>query len=306
LNGQAVVEELITLKKENKQFNTMKELTLHIVLATISILILVTSLPTVVTIYKISFIFAIMGILLLDFYLVVSNHRKFLKVTKIALISLLLCISVVGIVFYASQFLVFVDQYGVERLLTNHIATAKLLFFLICLFQPIFLPLPEALTIPAGSAVIGSFSGALIGFLGSTLGIVIMYFLARIGGLKLVSKFVKERQLNKYQEYVKKNETIILTLMFIIPILPDEIICVGAGISKVSFKKFLLIASISKLITSSLLSYSVYLAKFFSLTTSQIALTSSIVIACILSLSFMIKKSIKRTNSKEAYVTQSE
>lgn len=280
----------------------MKELTLHIILATILILILIISLPTVVTIYKISFIFAIMGILLLDFYLIVSNRKKLLKVTKIAFISLLLCISVVEIIFYVSKFLVFVDQYGIERILTSHITTAKLLFFLICLFQPIILPLPEAITIPAGSAVIGSFSGAVIGFLGSTLGIVIMYFLARIGGHKLVSKFVKEKQLQKYQEYVKKNETIILTLMFIIPILPDEIICVGAGISKVSFKKFILIASISKLITSSLLSYSVYLAKFFSLTTSQIALAGSILVACILALSLIIKKSIKRTNSKEAYV----
>ncbi|PEL08047.1 TVP38/TMEM64 family protein [Bacillus sp. AFS017336] len=243
-----------------------------------------------------------MGTLLLDFYLVASNHKNPLKFTKIVLICLLLGISAVGIIFYISKFLVIVNSYGIERILTDHITTAKLLFFLICLFQPIILPLPEAITIPAGSAVIGPFSGAAIGFLGSTLGIVIMYFLARLGGYKLVSKLVKEKHLKKYQEYVLKNETIILTLMFIVPILPDEIICVGAGISKVSFKKFVVIAAISKLITSSLLSYSVYLAKVFSLTTSQIALMSSILLACILSLSFIIKRLIKRANSKEAYI----
>ncbi|MFB7142078.1 TVP38/TMEM64 family protein [Gottfriedia sp. NPDC056225] len=290
------------MRKEAKKFNTMKELSLHIVIATISILILIICLPTVVMVYKVSFVFAIMGTLLLDFYLVVSNHKNPLKFTKIVLICLLLGISAVGIIFYISKFLVIVNSYGIERILTDHITTAKLLFFLICLFQPIILPLPEAITIPAGSAVIGAFSGAAIGFLGSTLGIVIMYFLARIGGYKLVSKLVKEKHLKKYQEYVLKNETIILTLMFIVPILPDEIICVGAGISKVSLKKFIVIAAISKLITSSLLSYSVYLAKVFSLTTSQIALMGSILLACILSLSFIIKRLIKRANSKEAYV----
>jgi uncharacterized membrane protein YdjX (TVP38/TMEM64 family) len=291
------------LRNNEKRINIMKELTIHILIAALSIFLLLTYLPTVVIVYKILFTFTIMGILLLDFYLCLSNRKNLLKLTKIALLILFLCISIVGIIFYITKFLVFVDMYGIERILRDHIPTAKLLFFLICFFQPIFLPLPEAVTLPAGSTVLGSFSGAAIGFLGSVSGIVVMYFIARIGGLKLVSKFVKEKHLKKYQEYVLKNETVILTLMFIIPILPDEIICVGAGISKVSFKRFFIIASISKLITSSLLSYSVYLAKLFSLTTSQLALASSIIIACILFVSLIIKKMIKRTNSKEVYMT---
>ncbi len=287
-----------SLRNENKQLKCMKEITLHVVVATISIFLLILFLPTIVVVYKLLLILTIMGIVLLDFVLILSNHKNLLIIPRIALIILFLCIGGAGLVFYITKFLVFVDMYGIEKILTDHISTAKLLFFVICFFQPIILPLPEAITIPAGSAVIGSLSGAAIGFLGSSLGIVVMYLIARIGGLKLVSKFVKEKQLKKYQEYVLKNETLILTLMFIIPILPDEIICVGAGISRVSFKKFIVIASISKLITSSLLSYSVYLAKLFSLTTSQLALISSIVMACIFCLSFIIKKSIKRANSK--------
>jgi len=286
-----------------KKKNIMKELSIHVLLAAVSIFFLLEFLPTVVSIYKGLFTFAILSILLLDFYLVLSNHKKILKVTKIALVLILICISVVGLIFYITKFLVFVDTYGVERILIDHISIAKLIFFTICLFQPIFLPIPEAVTLPAGSAVLGSFQGAYIGFLGSISGIVVMYFLARIGGLKLVAKFVKEKHLKRYQEYVSRNETIILTLMFIIPILPDEIICVGAGISKVSFKRFIIIASISKLITSSLLSYSVYLAKLFSLSATQLVFGSSIIILFVFLLSFIIKKSIKKANAEEVYMT---
>lgn len=286
-----------------KDINITKELLLHIVVAALAIYLLLDFLPTIVTVYKVIFTLTIIGICILDVYLVLSNHLKLLKLTKIALSIVLLCIVIVILIYYITKFLVFADMYGIEQILIDHKSTAKLLFFIICFLQPIFLPLPEAVTLPAGSAVLGSFEGAYLGFLGSISGIVVMYFVARIGGLKLVSKLIKEKHLKSYQEYVSKNETIILTLMFIIPILPDEIICVGAGISKVSFKRFLIIAMLSKFVTSTLLSYSVYLAKLFSLTTSQLVLASSIIITFIFLLSLIIKKSIKKANSEQVYMT---
>jgi uncharacterized membrane protein YdjX (TVP38/TMEM64 family) len=121
-----------------------------------------------------------------------------------------------------------------------------------------------------------------------------MFLIAKIGGQKLVSKLVKEKRFKKYQEYVGKNETAILVLMFIIPILPDEIICVGAGISGGSFKRFLIVASISKFIASSLLAYSVHLAKSLSLTSSQLVLACSVMIGIVFAASLIMKRFLKR------------
>lgn len=50
-----------------------------------------------------------------------------------------------------------------------------------------------------------------------------------------------------------------MILLFIIPILPDEIVCIGAGISKVNLKKFLIIALLSKSIIFFTLVYAVEL-----------------------------------------------
>lgn len=70
-----------------------------------------------------------------------------------------------------------------------------------------------------------------------------------MGGNKLVNKLVEPKQLEKYKKFVVKNETSVLIGLFILPILPDEVVCVGAGVSGVSFKKFISIAVLSKIVT---------------------------------------------------------
>jgi uncharacterized membrane protein YdjX (TVP38/TMEM64 family) len=178
-------------------------------------------------------------------------------------------------IFYTANFLVMTDAKGLESVVGGNTLLGKLLFLLICFLQPIVLPLPEAVTIPAGSAVFGSFTAAYLSFFGTISGIAVMFLIARHGGQKLVLKLVKEKHLRSYQQYVEKNETAILFLLFIIPVLPDEIICLGAGIGGVSFSRFLLIASLSKLMTASSLSYSVELAKGLSLTGQELIMTVS-------------------------------
>ncbi|SOC22440.1 uncharacterized membrane protein YdjX (TVP38/TMEM64 family) [Ureibacillus xyleni] len=159
-----------------------------------------------------------------------------------------------------------------QDLLLNNEFIAPVIFFFICFLQPILLPLPEAATVTAGSAVLGPLTAASISFTGTLAGIIVMYFIAKVGGQKLIRKFVKDKHLLKYERYVSNNETSILLILFIIPILPDEIICVGAGISGVRLMKFLIIASVSKLFTSISLAYSIDFAKSLSLTNFQLML----------------------------------
>ncbi|MBE4906531.1 VTT domain-containing protein [Bacillus luteolus] len=159
-----------------------------------------------------------------------------------------------------------------ESLLHGNEFIATLIFFLICFLQPILLPIPEAATVTAGSAILGAFPAACISFAGTLSGIIVMYFIAKIGGQKLIRKFVKEKQIQQYERYVSKNETSILLILFIIPILPDEIICVGAGLGGVNIKKFVIIAAISKILTSFSLAYSLDFAQSMSLTNSQLLL----------------------------------
>lgn len=177
-----------------------------------------------------------------------------------------------------------------ESLLHGNEFVAALVFFLICFLQPILLPIPEAATVTAGSAILGALPAACISFAGTISGIIVMYFIARVGGRKLVRKFVKDKHIQKYERYVSKNETFILLILFIIPILPDEIICVGAGLGGVSFKKFVVVAGISKILTSFSLAYSLDFAQSMLLTNSQLLVFIISIASLIMLTSFMRNK----------------
>ncbi len=184
-----------------------------------------------------------------------------------------------------------------ESLLQGNEFLISIIFFLICFLQPILLPMPEAATVTAGSAVFGSFTAASISFVGTLTGIIVAYFISKNGGQRLVQKFVKENHINQYKLYVSRNETIILLILFVIPILPDEIICFGAGLGGVSFIKFLIIASISKLITSFSLAYSVDIAQSLALTNTQLSLLMLAIVGILLITSHISKKVLLKRNN---------
>lgn len=113
-----------------------------------------------------------------------------------------------------------------------------------------------------GSSVLGAQSGALIRFAGTLMGIVVMFLVAKYLGRSVISKLVDEKKLEKFNEFIKKNETLVILMLFILPILPDEVICVGAGLAGIDAYKFIGIVALSKLVTSFSLSYSLKLITF--------------------------------------------
>lgn len=137
----------------------------------------------------------------------------------------------------------------------------QLMYFIICFLQPIILPLPEPVTIVGGSSFLGPLRGAVIGFCGTTLGIIVMFFIAKFASRSIINKIVNDKKLYKFNRYLQKNDTLIIVMLFILPILPDEVICIGAGLAKFNSYKFIGIAAISKLFTSISLSYSIEIIK---------------------------------------------
>ena len=267
---------------------------LHLSIIIVFIYFVFALLPTVLPIYKWIYLSALLTVLALDGYFVMMKRNNLLKINRMILFYLGAVLLLVLAIFYVTKVVVFTDVYGFEGLLKEHLQTAKYIFFFISFAQPILLPIPEAVTIPGASAVFGPGVAAAIAFPGTMLGISAMFFAARYGGRKFISKFIKEQQLEKYQQYVSKNETLIMFLLFIIPILPDEIICVGAGIGQVSPKRFLLIASISKFLTATLLAYSVELAERLSLTPPQLMFGFSAIVVILFGITAISKKFLSK------------
>lgn len=193
------------------------------------------------------------------------------------------------LVYYVSFGLVLYDTYGLDRLLERYEGQAAWVYAAFSFLQPIALPVPEAVSIPIGSVALGPLRAAIIGCVATTLGIVVMYGLARFGRERIM-QWVDEEKLATYDRYVEKYGLGILLVLFIIPILPDEIICLAAGFSRVPFPRFVLIAFGAKLVTSFGLAYSVSVGQLFVTGSSPIAIASVMTSLIILILAFMWRK----------------
>jgi uncharacterized membrane protein YdjX (TVP38/TMEM64 family) len=274
--------------------NNFKYYVEQLLLTLIPILIFNIGLPHLLPILKVVGSTVFLLILVIAMAALATGKRGFIQAIRVISIVNFLAVLAMFLTFYISSFLVITDAIGFENFLRQNISTAKYIYFAICFAQPIILPLPEMVTVVAASAALGSFTAFILGFFGTILGIITMFFVSRIGGMKIVKRLVNEKHLEKYHQYVQKNELLILALLFIIPILPDEIICVGAGVSGVSVKRFLSVAIFSKIVTSFSLAYSIELASALSLTASQLMVFVSAAALLLFGIGMLIKKVLNK------------
>lgn len=159
------------------------------------------------------------------------------------------------LIFSITRLMILTDYYGFEYMLQQNMTHALWLFFFICFLQPIALPVPEPVTIMAGSAVLGPLNAFILSYFGTVLGIITMFFLARLGGERLKAQKGHSKGLDRYDHYLDKYGTWVLAVLLIFPVLPDEIICLGAGFSGMKARRFIPLILVSKLVTSYVLSY---------------------------------------------------
>ena len=112
--------------------------------------------------------------------------------------------------------------------------------------QVIFLPIPASIICIVGSIIYGPLFGAIYCSIGVLLGSLISFLIGRIFGYKLVSWIVGVSNADKYSEIIRTKGVFFLGLAFLLPMFPDDILCFIAGITKMSFKKFLVITLITR------------------------------------------------------------
>ncbi|MET3728083.1 putative membrane protein YdjX (TVP38/TMEM64 family) [Fictibacillus halophilus] len=229
----------------------------------LSLLLLSQSLSTLDQSYRTFGIIIGYTLVLISFVSYFLKKRTIFEPIRTASIVYSILVSAIFLTHIMSSMIVTIDNKGLETILNENMELAKLIYFAVCYAQPIILPVPEIVTVVAGSAALGSFTAFILGFTGAVLGILTMFYLSRTYGMKVVERLVNEKQLEQYHRFVQRNEMWIMVLLFIVPVLPDEIICVGAGISGVKAKRFMIIAVLSKVVTTFSLAYSLRLTEIF-------------------------------------------
>lgn len=179
-----------------------------------------------------------------------NNKRKFILIFIVSIL-------VITLIYALYKYLKITDINEFKDLILSSKVNVKFLYIMICFLQPIVLPLPEPLIIMTGSLMFGSFSSAVLGFLGSIFGIITMFFISKFIGEKVIKNFINDKSLEKFNSYIEKNQALVIVILFIIPILPDEVICIGSGFSNINSYKFIILAILSKLLTVFMFAYSI-------------------------------------------------
>ncbi|MCL2862054.1 MAG: VTT domain-containing protein [Firmicutes bacterium] len=121
-----------------------------------------------------------------------------------------------------------------------------LVFFLIVVLEVVMLPIPSAATAFVGAKLFSPFPAFLIMSAGTIVGSIIAFSLGKIFGQKLVAWMIGKEKTEKYSTLLNEKGKGIFVLMMLFPFFPDDILCLAAGVTKMSYKFFILVVSLTR------------------------------------------------------------
>ena len=159
---------------------------------------------------------------------------------------LLLVIIIVLIKFYRLG--LFSSQDKLKEYLLGYGAWAPLIFIAIQTMQVIAAPIPGNVTALAGGVIFGTGLGFILSASGLIIGSVLAYYLAKIYGRAIVEKFVKPKDIEKYDKLLATDRgTFILFGLFLLPFFPDDVLCFLAGLAKINIYRFLIMVVLGRI-----------------------------------------------------------
>ncbi len=206
----------------------------------------------------------------------IDLHSKLFKTLTIAVLSIILIISVIfiikdkeivykfclvtlfflmlaTIILYVLQITGFWDKIDSVEDFRAYIESfgslSVIIFLLMQVLQVAVLPIPGFIAIGAGVLLFGALKGAIYSFIGIMIGSLIAFFVGKYFGYKVVCWLVGKKTLDDVLQKVKGKDKLILTFMFLFPFFPDDVLCFVAGISSMSNLYFIIMITVTRLIS---------------------------------------------------------
>ncbi|HEY8423390.1 MAG TPA: TVP38/TMEM64 family protein [Clostridia bacterium] len=123
------------------------------------------------------------------------------------------------------------------------------------IIQVVFLPLPSIVLNLVGVALYGPTIAFLLGSLGVCLGSLAAFAIGRIFGKRLVEWIVGKDKALEYRRLLSDKGKYMLILMLLFPFFPDDILCMVAGITTMSWGFFIFAVLITRPITVAFMCY---------------------------------------------------
>lgn len=123
---------------------------------------------------------------------------------------------------------------------------SHLLFFLVQFLSVVLAPIPSNITAAAGGVLFGTWPAFLLTFAAVVTGSLLVFWLARVLGRDFADRIVSQKLSEKYQGILHAKASAFLTLAFLFPFFPDDMLCILAGLTSMSFRRFTLIVLLAR------------------------------------------------------------
>ncbi|MCQ2521536.1 MAG: TVP38/TMEM64 family protein [Lachnospiraceae bacterium] len=171
-----------------------------------------------------------------------KKRKKMIRKSIITMICTVLVLG--GLTFWLFQSGFFQKIKSIEdlqNLIKQYGAFSYGIFFLIELLSVVLAPIPNNILSLAGATVLGTWPAFFLTYGAITLGSIIVFGVARVIGRPFVEKLVETKLIKKYEAVLDRKTEVFLATTFLLPLFPDDVICILAGITKVKWQHFLLL-----------------------------------------------------------------
>ena len=286
-------------KKKTKTQNTANLLVL--ILSLVSILCVVFSaLIFYFFQLKHALLFSILsGIVFIGLFVfcVFLNNRKKERAFKLlfsAHIFILFCFVVCFVLQKTGFFKVVQNSSSLQAYIERAGVWMPVFYVLLQFLQVVILPIPSIVSTLAGVALFGAFKATLYSLIGILLGSFVAFLIGRKLGYKAVLWMIGEDSIDKWQKKLKGKDNLFLTLMFLMPVFPDDVLCFVAGLSSMSTLYFIIMIFLTRSIGIVATCYSINFIPFN--TWWGITIWSTIFIVVIISFIVLYKNMNKIQN----------
>lgn len=121
-------------------------------------------------------------------------------------------------------------------------------FILIQIIQVVFPIIPGGLTTIAGVAIFGPVWGFVYNYVGISIGSVCAFLLVRHFGRDFLCALVPQKFMTKYGKWLDggKHFDAMFAVAILLPVAPDDFLCMLAGLTKMSLRRFCAIIILAK------------------------------------------------------------
>lgn len=135
---------------------------------------------------------------------------------------------------------------GLRAYIVHFAPYSHLAFFLVQLLSVILAPIPSNITAAAGGVLFGTWPAFLLTFGAVAAGSLLVFWLARALGRDFADRLVSRKLSEKYQDVLRTKAPVFLVLAFLFPFFPDDMLCILAGLTDISFRRFAVIVLLTR------------------------------------------------------------